>query len=1349
MQLLSQSRSYQKGCRVHSTILVFGCLGQWGLMSLPTHAADPEAAIEWLGGPVTPQAMEPDAIRARIEELAGRPLSRHVLVQFSLPLTRDVQSRLETSGLKLLQYVGSNAFFASLERGRIDAGSLSREPALTHVAAVEQAWKLHPMLHAGEVPTWAVVNEEAINKSGAVPTVGAYILFHPDVPLVPDGESLTAAYGAKVMSRLESVNGLVIELPFPNIAALADEDAVQWIEPPLPRMSEVNNSNRVITQADIVQAAPYGLNGAGVTVLVYDGGFALASHPDFGGRLTVRDSSGLSNHGTHVSGTVGGSGAASGGQFRGMAPGVTIQSYGFETDGSGIFLYSNPGDMEDDYDQAMNSFGADISNNSIGTNTCSNGFPCSITGDYGVTSALIDNIVRGSLGSPFRVVWANGNERSCSGCPGEHMAGYHSTAPPACAKNHLTVGALNSNNDSQTSFTSWGPCDDGRLKPDVSAPGCQSNGDGGVTSCSSSGGYTVFCGTSMASPTVCGLSALLLQDFRVQFPGEPDFRNSTLRAMMAHTAEDRGNIGPDYQFGYGSVRIQAAVDFMRTGNFLEESTTQGGAYSVLVIVPPGQPFLKVTLAWDDPAAAPNVNPSLVNDLDLVVFDPSSVQQFPWTLNPGSPATPAVRTQADRRNNIEQVYVANPAAGAWRVEVRGFNVPTGPQTFSLCASPQLVNCSTLGVLTLDRVKYACESTATIQVVDCDLNTDNGAVETISVTIESDIESGGESVLLTETAAETAVFRGSIDLSMTDATGVLHVASGNTVTARYVDADDSFGGINVPRTAVAVVDCQPPVISNVQATNVGPASATITFATDESAAGTVRYGTSCGSLAQQAAGTGFQTAHSIALAGLTEDTSYFFAVDAVDQAGNSASDDNGGLCFTFMTPDIPNYFTEQFAGEFDLDNLTVVFTPDGSFDFYRACAEPITVLPVDPTGGQPIASFTPNNDDGSSSRTISGGSSVSIYGTSFTTFFVGSNGYITFGAGDDDYDETLAEHFSFRRIAALYDDLNPGVGGSVSWRQLPDRAVITWQNVPEYNTSNSNTFQVDMGFDGTIRVSYLSIAAGDGIAGLSSGGGLPNPFIESDLSGSGGCADCNQNGIPDYLDIQNGTSEDCNTNGVPDECESNLDPSIVRHPGNATVCEGGNAQFGVVAEGYGGPLEYQWEKDLQPINGANADAYNLISVQIGDAGSYRVVVNDECGSVTSTPASLAVTTLASCADSNPCTLDGCQSGSCTHSANTGAACNDGNDCTIADTCTAQSSCTGQAIVILYADIVPSGGDGVIELSDTLCILDGYNIPEACPNGDIAPCGGDGVIELADVLAVIDAYNGVFLCPHPCPP
>jgi hypothetical protein len=205
----------------------------------------------------------------------------------------------------------------------------------------------------------------------------------------------------------------------------------------------------------------------------------------------------------------------------------------------------------------------------------------------------------------------------------------------------------------------------------------------------------------MACPTVCGISCLLLEDYRARFPGRPDFRNSTLKILLAHNAVDLGNVGPDNQFGYGSVRIVPAIDFMRGGHFRESSVDQGRTAHYRVTLPARAPRLKVTIAWDDVSGTVNTVPNLVNDLDLRVFSPADVQAFPWTLDPMNPSAPAVRIQRNSRDNIEQVLVDNPQPGDWRIEVLGFNVPIGPQSFSICASPNLAESGCLGDLNGDR------------------------------------------------------------------------------------------------------------------------------------------------------------------------------------------------------------------------------------------------------------------------------------------------------------------------------------------------------------------------------------------------------------------------------------------------------------------------------------------------------------------------------------------------------------------------------------------------------------------------------------------------------------------------
>lgn|GEM_PF-1955560 len=427
-------------------------------------------------------------------------------------------------------------------------------------------------------------------------------------------------------------------------------------------------------------------------------------------------------------------------------------------------------------------------------------------------------------------------------------------------------------------------------------------------------------------------------------------------------------------------------------------------------------------------------------------------------------------------------------------------PTGTGLMQVDFISEATLCRDAGAISLNSDLYACEGTALVKVIDCGLDADPGVIDTIAVTVSSDTEPGGETVTLTETRVDSAKFEGTVSFSETDSAGVVQVGAGDAVTASYTDADDGAGGSGIVVTAVASIDCTAPLISNVQTANVEPRSATVTFLADEPSIGTIRYGLACGTLGGSASSSTPAMSVSVDVPGLQDETTYFYAVDAADVAGNTTTDDNGGNCYTFTTPDIPNFFTEEFGSAFDLAGTSITFVPNGTVDFYGACSEPITTLPTDPSGGTTIAL----GDDDFASVAIGGGESVSFYGNTFTSFFVGSNGYVTFVVGDDDYDETLAEHFALQRISMLYDDLNPSAAGTVSWKQLSDRVAVTYQNVPEYNTTDSNTFQVEMFFEGgTVRVSYLSMDASDGIAGLSAGDGLSPDFLNTDLSTSGGC------------------------------------------------------------------------------------------------------------------------------------------------------------------------------------------------------------------------------------------------------
>jgi serine protease AprX len=408
------------------------------------------------------------------------------------------------------------------------------------------------------------------------------------------------------------------------------------------------------------------------------------------------------------------------------------------------------------------------------------------------------------------------------------------------------------------------------------------------------------------------------------------------------------------------------------------------------------------------------------------------------------------------------------------------------------------CAEAGVIELSSSGYGCGATATIAVRDCGLDQDYLASETVQVIIASTSEPSGETVTLTEVAPDAAYFHGTIPLSLVDSAGVLGITVGDAITATYLDEDDGAGGTNVPVTAQADVDCAPPLLSSVRVTDIGMHSAVVELTTDEPVHGTVRYGPSCTALLHSESLRDDASPVRIPLAGLNADTTWFLTAEVRDEAGNLATDPR---CYSFITTAVPELLTEPFPDGIDLDYTRLMFVPNNSVSFYHGCSEPITALPTDPAGGTPLA-FT-NNDNGHAEVSLAAGARVALFGADHGAFFVGANGYITFGAPDTNPLESLSAHFALPRISALFDDLTAGSGSAVSWKQLADRVAVTYANVREFGSTNRSTFQVEMFFDGRIALSYLGINAADGLVGLSAGTGYVSEYQPTDLSNLGSC------------------------------------------------------------------------------------------------------------------------------------------------------------------------------------------------------------------------------------------------------
>lgn len=393
-------------------------------------------------------------------------------------------------------------------------------------------------------------------------------------------------------------------------------------------------------------------------------------------------------------------------------------------------------------------------------------------------------------------------------------------------------------------------------------------------------------------------------------------------------------------------------------------------------------------------------------------------------------------------------------------------------------------------------YACDDVVTIALWDEDLGGE-GTVEVEVTTLGGD----AEVVVLAESPIGSGAFTADLLLlagSPVQGNGLLEAQVGDeALTLWYDDADNGTGK---PAWVIeqAAVDCRAPVISDVTVPILHAVAATIAFETDEPTTSDVLIGCECESLVAASTQAAPGTVHRHLLRGLQPETTYFFAVRADDAAHNSSYDDNQGQCYSFTTTALPSdYFTERFNDSHvnDLSYHSVMLVPEPSVNWYGACSREVTSLPTDPEGGIEISLA----DDGYALVTLDAGRMVKLYGESYPSFYVGSNGYVTFGAGDWAYLESPSLHFSLPHISGLFDDLNPNSRGEVSWKQLEDRVAVTWWEVPKYAQIDGNTFQIEMFFDGRIRLSWLELASPDGLAGLSAGLGVPVNFAAgSDLT-----------------------------------------------------------------------------------------------------------------------------------------------------------------------------------------------------------------------------------------------------------
>ena len=423
-----------------------------------------------------------------------------------------------------------------------------------------------------------------------------------------------------------------------------------------------------------------GITGKGMQVGVWDAGVARKTHAEFDSRVTIVDNATeIGTHPTMVMGTLLASGKKS------NAKGVAFEATGITSDWSR--------DKIEVAEAAAN--GLLLSNHSYGIKT--DRVPDWYFGSYLRVTKDWDNIM---YNAPYYLmVTAAGNAQK-SGNNKQPIAeavgaGYDMLLGFATSKNGITVAAaeakINSNGDltkaSVASYSSFGPVDDGRIKPDIAGSGTNVFAAYSTNDTS----YNSSTGTSMATPGITG-SMLLLQQYHEKLYGS-FMKAATLKGLVLHTADDVNDAGPDYQMGWGVMNTKRAAEVLANKEYkshiIEESLSQGETYSITVTIPEGEELI-ASISWTDPASSfinrdivNNPEAALVNDLDIRISQNSRVY-YPWKLSAAN-ATQAAKKGDNKVDTFERININN-ASGEYTITIshKG-ELTNASQNFSLIVS----------------------------------------------------------------------------------------------------------------------------------------------------------------------------------------------------------------------------------------------------------------------------------------------------------------------------------------------------------------------------------------------------------------------------------------------------------------------------------------------------------------------------------------------------------------------------------------------------------------------------------------------------------------------------------------
>ncbi len=556
----------------------------------------------------------------------------YVVLGFEGIPSEQEQINLKNQGVDLLHYIPNNAYWAKVERSSFS--KMNWRKGINSISILENEYKYDPIMdQLGDRLLAYVVFQENIEENEAKEILdGQYMKWEKHHP------SMVKIFASK--EQLKNISSFAI---------------VNYISPTFEGHDELISQNIETHRIkNLTHASGLNLTGNGVMMCVGDGG-TIEKHVDLENRILNENSIATSNHGSNVTGII-------------CAEGL------LDPDGKGIATQTQI--IAEYYSNVIFNtafytlYGAVLSNNSYSGNVMSNA--CLEAGTYTAEARHVDESLK-TLNQVTHV-FASGNDgdQDCSTDTG-YPAGYRTIRNAwNSAKNTLTVGATDHQNVI-ASYSSRGPTEDGRVKPEIVATGSA------VYSASSYNNYSQGNGTSYSTPTVSGTLALLYEHYRNLNSGT-DPNGDLMKAIVCNTADDQGNEGPDFLYGYGSLNAYRAVNTVTNAQYFTGSIANGIQDTHVLTLPNDANQLKVMLYWHDEEALIGANSSIVNNLDLSISD-GMTTSFPYILDhsPANCTNPAT-TGLDSVNNMEQVVIDNPSAGTYTILIDGKTIPLGVQNY---------------------------------------------------------------------------------------------------------------------------------------------------------------------------------------------------------------------------------------------------------------------------------------------------------------------------------------------------------------------------------------------------------------------------------------------------------------------------------------------------------------------------------------------------------------------------------------------------------------------------------------------------------------------------------------------